>query len=144
VPVCEPSCLLFQNQPSVIIVLFRRTRISAPIEFLAQPASERDDSFLGRSMTAAALVDWLVRRLRKGMLEDLWYDLTAICYEEFVASPSWKHVLWRSDTGENQTRMLGVLPCFAEDGEREAMMMKPFHLSRGPPIYQSRCPIMTF
>jgi len=57
-------------------------------------------SFLGSSYHLSVLVDILVRRNKKNILNELWRDISYFYSREFVPETDWHIFLWRNKTGE--------------------------------------------
>jgi hypothetical protein len=57
-------------------------------------------SFLGSSYHLSALVDSLVRRNKRNILNELWMDISYFDNCEFVPETDWHIFLWRNKTGE--------------------------------------------
>ena len=58
------------------------------------------ESFRGASYHLATLVDVLVRRKKRKMLNELWKNISYLQKCEFVPKPLWKFFLWKCDEGE--------------------------------------------
>jgi len=67
------------------------------------PTDEKMDlsSFSGESYHLAVLVDILVRRNRRDLLNEVWKGLTNIYNSEFMPKPSWAILRWQCDEGES-------------------------------------------
>jgi hypothetical protein len=57
-------------------------------------------SFLGSSYHLSVLVDILVRRNKRNILNELWRDISYFYSREFVPETDWHTFLWRNKTGE--------------------------------------------
>jgi hypothetical protein len=57
-------------------------------------------SFLGSSYHLSALVDILVRRNKRNILNELWGSISHFDNCEFVPEPNWHTFVWRNKTGE--------------------------------------------
>jgi len=76
------------------------------IGYLYQLAEAEIDmsSFLGSSYHLETLVDILVRRNKRTLLNELWRHISYIQKCEFAPKPSWKMFTWECDTGEQVER----------------------------------------
>ena len=69
------------------------------------PKAEMDmSSFLGASYHLEALVDILVRRNKRTLLEEMWRNVSYIQKCEFNPQPSWKMFTWECKVGEQVER----------------------------------------
>lgn len=69
------------------------------------PEAEIDmSSFLGSSYHLGALVDILVRRRKRTLLDEIWRAISYIQKCEFTPQPSWKMLIWECNEGEQVER----------------------------------------
>jgi hypothetical protein len=65
------------------------------------------EDFVGSTYSAYPLVDFLVRRWRRGALRSLWYEITGESLKAFYPDERWEWFRWRAKTGSLNSRFVG-------------------------------------
>jgi hypothetical protein len=75
-------------------------------EVKAQFAPERKDLFerTPSSFTVEAALQYLVRRLRRSTIKDLWWRISRFVWTEFVPSEPWMSFRWHNEQGRNEVQ----------------------------------------
>jgi hypothetical protein len=68
---------------------------------------ECSEDFAGSAYTVYPLIDFLVRRLRRQALRELWYPITGSSLKVFYPGEAWEWFRWRAETGSLNSRFVG-------------------------------------
>jgi hypothetical protein len=65
------------------------------------------EDFVGAAYSVHPLIDFLVRRLRRQALWNLWYPITGNSLKAFYPGEVWEWFRWRAETGALNSRFAG-------------------------------------
>lgn len=86
-------------------------------------------SFSGASYHLAVLIDILVRKKRRDLLNVIWKEVTSIRNSEFMHKPSWAFLKWHCDEG-NETEFPFERPQSWNELRKEALDMTTIDLPK--------------